>query len=82
VRGAPRRERPTLAIPALDEIANQHEDRIRRAAHERLRVGERAVDVGAAAELRAEEQVDRIVQFRGEIDDRRIEDEHRRRDGT
>ena len=54
------------------------EDRVRRAGHERLAVGHRAVDVGAAAELHAEQQVDRIVEHGGQIDDARVEGDDRR----
>ena len=49
-----------------------------RLADERLAVGQRAVDVGAAAELRAEEHLDRIVQLVGEVDDRGVEDHQAR----
>ena len=43
-----------------------------------LAVGERAVDVGAAAELGAEQQVDRVVEVVGQVDDGGVEDDHAR----
>ena len=47
-----------------------------------LAVGERAVDVGAAAELRAEQQIDRVLQVVGQVDDGGVEDDHARAHGA
>ena len=49
---APTRAQHLLAVAALVEVADQDEDRVGRAGDEPLAVGERPVDVGAAAELR------------------------------
>ncbi len=40
-----------------------------------LAVGDGAVDVGAAAELHAEEDVDRVVELVGQVDDLGVEDD-------
>jgi hypothetical protein len=44
-----------LLHAAFEEIADQDHHRIGRRAHESLTVGDRAVDVGASAELRREQ---------------------------
>src|SRR5215813_14621759 len=66
------------AAAALEEVGDEHEDRRIRPLDDLLAIGERAVDVGAAAELRAEEEVDRILQVVGEVDDGGVEDDHAR----
>jgi hypothetical protein len=50
-------------VPAFDEVGDEHEDRVTRPGDERLAVGDRLVDVGAAAELGAKEDIDRVRQF-------------------
>jgi hypothetical protein len=51
-------------------------------AHECLAVRESAVDVGAAAELCAEEHLDGVGEQVSQTDDRRVEDDHRGLDGA
>ena len=53
-----------LGVPALVQVGHEHYHGLRGVADERLAVAERLVDVGAAAELDAEEQVDRVMQAR------------------
>ena len=62
-----------LGVAALEQVADQHEHRVARSGHEPPAVAERLGDVGAAAELHAEQHVDRIVQQRREIGDRGVE---------
>ena len=62
-----------IGVAALEQVADQHEHRVARPGHEPPAVAERLGDVGAAAELHAEQHVDRIVQERREIGDRRVE---------
>ena len=63
-------------VAAFVEVGDEDEDRLDGAGDEALAVGQRAVDVGAAAELGAEEQVDRVVQVFGQVDDGGVEDDH------
>ena len=64
-----------LGDAALVEVADEHEDRVAGLLDEPLAVGERPVDVGAAAELDAEEHVDGVVELVGEVDDGGVEDD-------
>ena len=48
-----------------------------RRAGQALTVGKGAVDIGVAAQLRAEQHIDRVREQMGEIDDLRVEDHHR-----
>ena len=43
-------------------------------------IGERAVDIGAPTQLGAKEEIYRVMQLFGEIDDRRIESDKVRLD--
>src|SRR5206468_12953251 len=58
-------------VTAFDKVADEHEHGLGRPGHGRLAVGQGLVDVGAAAELGAEQHVDRVVQVLGQVDDRR-----------
>ncbi len=62
-----------FGVAALEQVADQHEHRVAGPGHQPPAVAERLGDVGAAAELHAEQHVDRIVQERCEIGDRRVE---------
>ncbi len=70
-----------VADPSLAEIADEDHDGVRRTGDPRLAVGECTVDVRTAAELRAEEDVDRVVELVGEVDDGRVEDDEAGRQG-
>ncbi len=79
--GADERRGPAqhrLGIAALVEVGDEDENGLGGVADERLAVGERLVDVRAAAELDAEQQLDRVVQLLGEVDDARVEGDHLR----
>ena len=71
-----------VADAALEEVGDEDEHGVGRPGDEPLAVGDRAVDVGATAELRREEQVDRVGQLFGEVDDGRVEDDQRGADGA
>ena len=58
----------------------QHQNRLFRPLHQRLAVGQRAVDVGAAPELGAEQDLDRVVELVRQIHDIGIKHHHLRFD--
>ena len=60
-------------IAALEEIADEHQVRLGRPQNLRLAVGERRVDVGAAAELHAEQDLDRVCKLIGQVEDCGVE---------
>src|SRR5262245_17280705 len=53
-----------LLIAAFEQVADQDQDRVVRLPDQSLAIAERAVDVCAPAQLRAEEQFDRVGKFR------------------
>ena len=65
-----------VRVAALVEVGDQDQDGLRRVVDERLAVAERLVDVGPAAELDAEQHVDRVAELLGEVDDRGVERDH------
>ena len=67
-----------LGRAALVQVADQHQDRVARPGDQALGVGERAVDVGAAAQLGAEQHLHRVGELLGEVDDRGVEHHQRR----
>ena len=67
------RRRP---VAALEEVGEQDQHRVVGSGDEPLAVGERRADVGAAAELHAEEQVDGVGDQLGEVDDLGVEGDH------
>ena len=62
--------------PAFEEIGHEDQHGVGRPADQALAVREGSVDVGPTAELDAEEDVDRIVEERGEVDDLSAERHH------
>jgi len=70
-----------VLIAALEQVADQDEDGTGRAGDEPLAVGQGPVDVCAAAELGAEQDVHRVAELLGQVDDRRIEGDHPRAQG-
>ena len=64
-----------LLIAAFVKVADQEHDRVVRLADEGLAVRECLVDVGAAAELGAEEHLDGVFELVGEVDDGGVEDD-------
>ena len=58
---------------ALVEVGDQHQNGVARLADQPLAVAHGAVDVGTAAQLHAEQHIDRIVEFLGQVDHGRIE---------
>jgi hypothetical protein len=62
-------------VSVAPQVADQEHDRVVRLADEALAVGECLVDVGAAAELRAEEDFDGVFELVGEVDDGGVEDD-------
>ena len=52
---------------AFVEVGNEHKDGVARIADQRLAVAHRAVDVRAAAELDAEQEIDGIVKLLGHV---------------
>src|SRR5262249_45625957 len=70
-----------LAIATLIEVGDQDQDGRVGPRDDLLAVAQGAVDVGAAAQAHAEEQVYRVLEILGQIDHRRIEDDHARADG-
>ena len=69
-------------VAALVEIGDQHQDGLAGRDDHLLAIGQRTVDVRAAAELGAEQQIDGVLQIVGEVDDRGVEDDHARGDGA
>ncbi len=67
-------------VAAFVEVGDHHERRVGGALNEARAIRERLVDVRAAAELRTEEQINRVLQLRRQIDDRRVEEHHLRRE--
>ena len=70
-----------FCIAAFVEVADEDEDGFLGLADEGLAVGEGEVDVGAAAELGAEEDVDGVGEFFAEVNDGGIEHDHFGADG-
>jgi hypothetical protein len=65
-------------------VADQHEVGLGRPLDPGLAIGERRVDVGAAAELHAEQHLDRIGELFGQVEDggveaRKLRLDHRQR---
>ena len=65
-----------LRVAAFFEVGNEDEGGVGRAGDLALAVGERLVDVGAAAQLDAKEQLYRVVDLVAEIHHRGVEDDH------
>ena len=64
------------AVAALHEVGNQKEESLLRFLNQCLAVLDRVVDVGAAAELKAEEQLDRILDLIAQVDNLRRKGDH------
>ena len=64
-----------LGDAAFVQVADEDQHRVVGLADQALAVGQRPVDVGAAAELDAEEHVDRVVELVGQVDDLGVEDD-------
>ena len=56
-----------LRVAAFFEVGDEDEGGVRRAGNQALAVGERAVDVGAAAQLHAKEQLHRVADLFAQI---------------
>ena len=67
---------------AFVEVGDENEDRLRRAVDVLAAVADRPIDVGPTTELSAEEDIDRIVQLVGQVDDLGIEHDQPRGDGS
>jgi tryptophan 2,3-dioxygenase len=63
-----------LPHPALVEVADQDEDAVPGTRDQLLAVADRPVDVGAPAQLRAEQHLHRVAELVGEVHDRGVED--------
>ena len=61
---------------AFVQIGDQHQNRVARLADQALAITDRAVDVGAAAELHAEQHLDGIVELFRHVDDGGVEHHH------
>ena len=66
-----------LGVAALEEVGDEHEQRVLRLPDEAGGVRDAAVDVRAAAELAAEQHVDGVVEVRRQVDDLGVEDDQR-----
>ena len=66
-----------IPVATLEQVADQDEDRAGGAGDQLLAVGHGLVDVGAAAELGAEQHVDRVAELIGQVRDRGVEGHHR-----
>jgi hypothetical protein len=71
-----------LRDAALVEVADQYQMRAARLCHQAFALGQRLVDVGAAAELGAEKDFDGIGELVGQVDDRGVEDDEPGREGA
>ena len=65
-------------VAALEQVADQHEHGVAGPGDEPPAVAEGAADVGAAAELHAEQHVDGVGEQRREVGDGGVEGDHRR----
>ena len=66
----------SLCVAAFFEVGDEDEGGVARAGDLALAVGERLVDVGAAAQLDAKEQFYRVVDLVAEIYHRGVKDDH------
>src|SRR5947207_400033 len=62
-------------VAAFVKVADQENDRVVRLADEGLAVRDCLLDVGAAAQLGAEEHLDGVFELVGEVDDGGVEDD-------